>query len=409
MLFEAVLLGTVGATIGLALGVVLALGIRALFASFGLDLSGQPLVFAPRTCVASYVVGIGVTTLAAYLPARRASRIAPVAALRDDIAMPESALHRRLVVGVGMLIFGAAAMLAGCSPTCPARLLGRWRDPGRAARRRGQPGDQQGPVPGRDERPLLPEVRPGGPARGENALRNPRRTAATASALMIGLALVTTMAIVGASSKASVDKTIADNFQGDLFVSNVVGAVLTLDRRRHRDRPGVASVTRVRFVTSEDRRQEPGHHRIDPRSAWSAVRVAMVEGEFGDLREGTVRCGRAVAEDKGLEIEDHVTMSFPTDRRSSTWSGSTRTTTRCWATRSPHVATLSTGATRRPTTLLITVDEGTDVATVQDGGGEGPRNLPTVTVKDQAGFAEEQRAQFDQMLLLIYALLGSRW
>ena len=58
---------------------------------------------------------------------------------------------------------------------------------------------------------------------GENALRNPRRTAATASALMIGLALVTTMAIVGSSSKASVDKTIADNFQGDLVVSNVVG------------------------------------------------------------------------------------------------------------------------------------------------------------------------------------------
>ena len=99
VLFEAVVLGAVGATVGLALGVVLAIGIRALFATFGLDLSGQPLVFRPLTVVASYAVGIGVTTLAAYLPARRAARIAPVTALRDDVAMPESALHRRLVVG----------------------------------------------------------------------------------------------------------------------------------------------------------------------------------------------------------------------------------------------------------------------------------------------------------------------
>ncbi len=153
VLFEAVLLGTVGATIGLALGVVLALGIRALFASFGLDLSGQPLVFAPRTFVASYVVGIGVTTLAAYLPARRASRIAPVSALRDDIAMPESALHRRLRGRRrDARLRGRADARRAVRRRAQARLLGRWRDPGRAARRRGrEPGAGQ-TVPGRDER-----------------------------------------------------------------------------------------------------------------------------------------------------------------------------------------------------------------------------------------------------------------
>ena len=93
---EAFVLGVLGATIGLGLGVLLAMGIRALFANFGLDLSGQPLIFAPRTFIASYAVGILVTMAAAWLPARRTGRIAPVQAMRDDVALPESSLRRRL-------------------------------------------------------------------------------------------------------------------------------------------------------------------------------------------------------------------------------------------------------------------------------------------------------------------------
>ena len=66
------------------------MGIRALFANFGLDLAGQPLIFAPRTVLAAYAIGVVVTMAAAWLPARRTARIAPVQALRDDVALPES-------------------------------------------------------------------------------------------------------------------------------------------------------------------------------------------------------------------------------------------------------------------------------------------------------------------------------
>ncbi len=113
VMFEALVLGTVGSTLGLGIGVLLAMGIRALFATFGLDLSGSDLVFAARTVVAAYVVGVAVTLLAAYVPARRSARIAPMAALRDDVAMPESALRWRLVSGTVLIGLGAAAMLAG--------------------------------------------------------------------------------------------------------------------------------------------------------------------------------------------------------------------------------------------------------------------------------------------------------
>ena len=204
VLFEAGVLGLVGSTIGLGLGFLLAMGIRALFATFGLDLSGQALIFAPRTALAAYAVGIVVTVLAAYVPARRSAQIAPVAALRDDIAMPESSLRRRMLVGSGLIALGVGTMLTGLYADMPqpgwcvgggilAALLGVAAaspvisKPFLAAM-------------GSVYRRMFGTV---GTLAGQNSLRNPRRTTATASALMIGLALVATMAIVGASAKAS--------------------------------------------------------------------------------------------------------------------------------------------------------------------------------------------------------------
>src|SRR5690606_25675020 len=78
VLLEAFVLGVLGSTVGIGLGVVMAMVIRALFSNLGLDLSGQPLVFQPRTFIASYVVGVLVTMAAAWFPARRSARIAPI-------------------------------------------------------------------------------------------------------------------------------------------------------------------------------------------------------------------------------------------------------------------------------------------------------------------------------------------
>ena len=225
MLFEAFVVGLVGSTLGLGLGVLLAMGIRALFANFGLDLTGQPLIFGPRTVLACYVVGVVVTMAAAWLPARRTARIAPVQALRDDIALPETSIHRRLLLGVVAHRGRRGRHGRRAVHRRAARRLGaRPGHPGRAARRhRGQPGDQPA-VPAR-----RPRRRTGGVfgtvgnLAGQNSLRNPRRTTATASALMIGLALACTMAILGDSAKASVDQAVEENFVGDYVVSSVFG------------------------------------------------------------------------------------------------------------------------------------------------------------------------------------------
>ncbi|NUR07979.1 MAG: ABC transporter permease [Nocardioidaceae bacterium] len=410
VLFEATVLGTLGATLGLGLGVLLAIGIRYLFSRFGLDLSGQPLVFQPSTAVVCYVVGIVVTVVAAYLPARRAARIAPVSALRDDVAMPASALHRRLVAGMVMMLAGAGAMAAGLLTDVPRP--GYWVGGGILVALLGAAAAS--PVVGR---PFLAAAAAAytrlfgsvGRLAGQNALRNPRRTAATASALMIGLALVTTMATVGASSKASVDKAIADNFQGDLVVSNVVGERFSSSVGDRVDRlDGVAAVTRIRSGVATIDGHGQGVMAVDPAHLDSSVRVDMVQGATSDLRDGTVLVAEKTATKRHLEVGDTVRMTMPERRRNYRVAAITADNNPLLY--YPYVLTLGSleraGFQPADQQLIVDADPGVSVAQLKKQVDRVTADLPTVTVKDQDGLAAEQRGQFDQLLYLIYALLG---
>lgn len=409
VLFEALVLGFAGSTIGLGLGVLLAMGIRALFATFGLDLSGQSLIFEPRTAIAAYVVGILVTVAAAYIPARRSAKIPPVAALRDDVAMPESALHWRLIVGAVLIVAGGAGMLSGLYADVPRP--GWWVGGGILAVLLGVAA--AAPVISRPVvavatalyRRVYGTV---GNLAGQNSLRNPRRTAATASALMIGLALVTTMSILGSSAKASVDKTIEENFYGDLVVSNVIGMPFSPSIAEDiKTVSGVDVVSRMRFANMSF---DGGNSLagIEPGTLQKVAAVPMVSGSLDDLRDGTVVVDEGAAKDKHLTVGDEVEIDFPTGKESLEVVGVYGDNDPVlWTSYATTLNTLAkAGYPPADSYLLITVDDGADPAAVQTAVEEQTAELPTVTVKDQAGFAEEQRAPIDQMLLLIYALLG---
>jgi len=242
----------------------------------------------------------------------------------------------------------------------------------------------------------------------ENALRNPRRTAATASALMIGLALVTTMSILGSSAKASVDATIEENFHGDLVVSNVIGmpfstaiadGIETVD--------GVETVSRMRYssMSFEERETIAG---IEPGSLTEVAAVPTSSGSLADLGRGTVAIDEGLAEDDDLGVGDVVTLPFPNGEEElevvAVYADNDPV---LWTAYATTLQTLEdAGYPAADSYLLITVDDSAELATVQEAVEAQTTDLPTVTVKDQAGFAEEQRAPIDQMLLLIYALLG---
>ena len=405
VLFEAFVLGVLGSSLGLGLGVLLAMAIRALFASFGLDLSGQPLVFAGRTVLAAYAVGVVVTMAAAWLPARRTGRIAPVQALRDDIALPESAIWRRLVIGLVLIAAGAVAMGLGLFTDVPqdgwfvglgvlAVLLGV---------------SSAAPV---IARPFLAAARvvyarvfgAVGTLAGQNSSRNPRRTTATASALMIGLALACTMAIVGDSAKASVDQQIEESFVGDYVVSSAFGQPFSPrigDRMARVD--GVTEVVRQRYAPAMVGGDQQFLAGVNP-EAIDGLDLRMTRGSTAGLTDQTVLVNAGWAHDHHRSVGDRLTVGVPTGTVSLRIAGTFDDTPTFFA---PILATDAAlehaGYPKQDNQLIIMATDRPGLRAALD---HVVADLPVVTVNDEAGYAAEQRKPIDQMVLMIFALLG---
>ncbi|TDD69168.1 FtsX-like permease family protein [Actinomadura darangshiensis] len=221
VLGEAAGVGLAGSTLGLAAGAGVALGLARLLAvvTGGDELPFGTLVLPASAVIASYAVGTLVTLAAAFVPARRAARIPPVAALREGTAVPRP-LRRRVLGGAGAFLAGAGLIAAGFASdgdTAPA-LAGA----GAMAVFTGV--IMASPALSRPAIRVLawPFARWGGSAGrmgGRNALREPRQTAATASALTIGLALIATVSVIVQSMSASVDRQLDATLTADYQVT----------------------------------------------------------------------------------------------------------------------------------------------------------------------------------------------
>ncbi|MBV9801514.1 MAG: FtsX-like permease family protein [Solirubrobacterales bacterium] len=219
---EAAVTGLIASLVGLGLGILAALGLKALLKAFGIALPSAPLVFEARTAVVAIAVGVGVTLLSALIPARRAVRIPPVAALVEQSEVETVLVRRRQVIaGIAMVLVGVVAFVAGLTKPDIA-LVGVGALAILVARGLLLPLVAR-PLSSALGRPLARLLGTPGQLGRENATRNPRRTAQTATALMIGLSLVSTIAVLGASLSSSAKNSVDSALSADYIVSGKGG------------------------------------------------------------------------------------------------------------------------------------------------------------------------------------------
>ncbi len=409
VVFEAVVVGLIGSTLGLLAGFGLAKLIAIAFSGMGLQVGDVGMSLAPRTIVAAYAVGVVVTVLSALLPAQRAAKVAPVAAMSGDAMTGTAGLGKRAVVGLTLAGLGVAALLIGLFTDVPQTMW--WIGGGALFTLLGVAGAS--PVLGRPVIWLMGRLYtvfgPVGRLAEVNAVRNPRRTAATASALMIGLTLVTMMATLGASMKASTDVAVRKSLRSDYVVQNVSMSPFSAAVGDQMARvPGVKAVHRMRFQPAQvDGRME----YVGAMAASSFDKIIAQRLESGSLSAFTgnaVLLNQDYARNNGLAVGRQVSTvingttlpltvagTFSVDK--GTGMGDILVTLD---------AVAKTGAPAVDMMLAIEQAPGANAAAVKSGLDAVVTELPMVTVTDQEGYAQQQAKALDQILGLVYALLG---
>ncbi|QKT10849.1 ABC transporter permease [Rhodococcus sp. W8901] len=224
VVFEALIVGVIGSALGIAAGIGLAYGLRGLLNAFDLGLPDGPLQVAPRTIIVALVLGVIVTVVSAYAPARRAAKVPPVAAMREEFASTGDTLRVRTLIGAIAAVLGVLALVVGAQSTGggAAAVVGLGALALVLAVLLAAPALSR-PVVGALGAVFAKPFGPVGRLARTNAVRNPRRTAATAFALTLGLMLVSVIGVFGASAKASVNSLVDKGVEADFVLTGPQG------------------------------------------------------------------------------------------------------------------------------------------------------------------------------------------
>ncbi|OJF12468.1 ABC transporter permease [Couchioplanes caeruleus] len=411
VLIEAVVIGLVAAVLGLAAGVGIGAGLAYLFGSFaggGLELA--PLGVPAAAVISSFVVGVLVTVVAAVLPALRASRIAPVAAMQD-VAMPDRPLTKISVAGGAVTAVGAAALglglygdvgnelwlilggvlgsFVGIALLTPlisrpvVALLGRlfsWSVPGRLGRL--------------------------------NSGRNPRRTAITAAALMVGIALVTGVTVIMDSAKSSLKAEAARVLKAQIMISGDQNGPRppTFDPAvvdRAAQIPGVRAAAGVwNDQVLVDGAKEWVNATDDLAALAETYGASATGGTLTTLRDDQIAVSVPEATEHGWHIGSRVKV------QTSRGEPRTYTVAATYADDAlPGWIILPAAATKdfgipQPVLGFVRLDDGVPVSAVLPQVKALVADSPEVSATDAATFVDQQAQIFDVLITMIQILLA---
>ena len=411
VLGEAAVVGLAGGALGLVAGLGLAAGLQAFLRTFGLDISGG-LPVNVRTIVISLALGLVVTVVSAVLPALRAGRIAPVAAMRDDVALPERSLRLRGVIGVVLLALGAAAM-AYAVVSLDGRDAGIGLGLGAALAFFGLV--VAAPLLSRPvivvlAVPLVAVSRTVGKLARDNTLRNPRRTATTAISLMIGLALVCAFSVLAASTRASVNVLVDDELRADFVISGGTSAFPVSIAQQAADLPGVAGVVDGGAVPVSLGTRKLTASAASGAEVARAIALDVTAGDIATLDDGQLAISTTLAREQRLSVGDTVSAGvgvLPVQqlRVGAVFTDSQLVVTGLLVPRDLY-ATAVPSAYQTTFTALVSIAPGADREAVRRELTTLVKPQLVVSVQDREQFKQAQAAQINQLLRIVYVLLA---
>ncbi|MFE3645011.1 ABC transporter permease [Streptomyces sp. NPDC059169] len=409
VLLEALVVGAIASAIGLALGLGLAVGLRSGMNAFDLKIPGGPLVVSPTAILSGLVVGVVVTVVAAYLPGRRAAKIPPVAAMSSVHAVATTkSLVVRNTVGAAIALAGSAGILWGAAVGKDGKMI--------------IAGGAFLALVGLIvlipllSRPVIALVRPllvggfgvAGKLAGQNAVRNPRRTGATASALAIGLTLVTGMSVLGISVGQALDRTITDNVKADYMVQ-MAAQGMSLDQS------ALAAVKKAKGATAVSPQQSSyfelgGVDRsvsgVVPGDVERVLNLKVLDGSLSTLGQGRIAVDQDTAKDKGWKTGDTLPVKFSDGKTGKLTIGATYEPNDVVSTVVAPVSLLNAHETRAYIPqIYVKMDGGESTANEQalvDALGQNP----AIRVMDKKDIQDEFGGMINVLLNIAYGLLA---
>jgi putative ABC transport system permease protein len=404
---EALAVGLLASVGGIAAGTGLAWGLLALMDAIGLATPPVSPVLDPSTVATALAVGVVVTLLASLVPAVRASRVAPLAALRDVAIDGSATSRRRAVTGVVVTGAGIALTVAGATGES-VEIAGL----GALATLIGVV--VLGPVAARPAAAVLGAPQTAwrgmsGVLAQRNAMRNPRRTASTAMALVIGVAVVSLFAVVGASLKQSIDDSVNRQFAGDLvIVGEGAGGLSPGLANAVAELPQVAAASPLGNARVRIDGEDTIATTFDPATIRSVMHLDVRHGSLRDLRPDQVAISAGYAGEHRLVLGDPVTVDYPdgvTDRPTVGAIYAGDNLSEGSGIRLPREAFFRHTSRPADVNLLIDLADGVPIEAGEAAVQRVADRFGAPDVQTNQEFTESIAGEINQLLTVVYVLL----